>query len=58
LHCISDNIIHIIIHIIKSRSINKCDKSGIDSSPQTVIKLIKLMLCLTFRGGGVRPNIF
>jgi len=59
LHCISDNIIHIIIHIIKSKS-SKCDKSGVVLSPQiTVIKLIKLLLyyLLYFGGGGLEPGI-
>jgi len=52
---IFDNIIHIIIHIIKSRS-SKCDTSGVALSPQTVIKLIKLLLSDIIGGDGLSPK--
>jgi hypothetical protein len=55
LHCISENIIHIIIHIIKSRS-SKCDKSDVALSPQTVIKLIQLLSSDIPGGGGLSPT--
>jgi hypothetical protein len=52
LHCISHNIIHIIIHhIIKSRS-SKCDKSCIAVSPSNGNKINKIIVMSDISGYG------